>query len=81
MSVSDLFRIPDDLWQEIFRPSPLGSLLSSAIFVSVIGAVAAVLWPRPDRAARASPFEQLVMWANESARSLSPGLSCAGHSV
>jgi hypothetical protein len=68
MSFADLFRIPDDLWQEIFRPSPLGSLFFSVIFVSAIGAVVAVLWPRPDRAGRASRFEQLAMWGNESVR-------------
>ena len=69
VSFADLFRIPEDLWQEISRPSPLGSLFSSVIFVSVVGAVVAVLWPRPDRTGKASRFEQLVMWGNESARS------------
>jgi hypothetical protein len=69
MSFPDLFRIPNDFSQEIFRPSPLGSLLSSIVFVGVIGAVIAVLWPRPDRSGRGSRFEQLVMWSDQHVRS------------
>jgi hypothetical protein len=58
--ISGWIYIPSDFKQEIFEPSPLGTLIFSALFVAVLGAAITVLWPRPNLSRRVSLFERFV---------------------
>jgi hypothetical protein len=61
-SFSDWVYVPNDIAQDVLAPSPLGTLVASAIIVAALAVPVSLLWPRPDTSGRRSVLRRVVYW-------------------
>jgi hypothetical protein len=61
-SFSDWVIVPSDIAQDIVNPSPLGTLVASAVIVAALAVPVSILWPRPDISGKRSILRRFVYW-------------------
>jgi hypothetical protein len=67
-SLSDWVNVPNDIARDIVAPSPLGTLVASAVIVAALAVPVSFLWPRPDISGRRSILRRVVYWLDSGDR-------------
>lgn len=67
-NLSDWVNVPNDFAHDIVSPSPLGTLVASAVIVAALALPVSILWPRPDISGRRSILRRVVYWLDSGDR-------------